>query len=142
MYMTTLAYRHEIERPARTPFGNLAGTMGNEEDGMVLHLTSIDNIIEGRVRDPTRVKHGVLDGKRISDLSWWIDPALHLNLDLPTHLMSEVFVASRLEKGARILGEGERFMYAPVDRSAYRHLGRVRPVERRRRITLRPAPVG
>jgi hypothetical protein len=140
--MTTLAYRYEVERPARTSFGNRAGTMGNEEDGMVLHLTSIDNIIEGRVHDPTRVKHGILDGKRISALSWWIDPAMHLNLDLPTHLMSEVFVASRLEKGARILGEGDRFMYAPVDQSSYRHLGKVKPVERRRRLTLRPVVPG
>jgi hypothetical protein len=88
------------------------------------------------------VKHGIVSGKRISDLSWWIDPAMHLNLDLPTHLMSEVFVASRLEKGARILGDGDRFMYAPVDQGSYQHLGKVQPVEKRRRLTLRPALPG
>jgi hypothetical protein len=140
--MMTLAYRYELERPARTPSGNRAGIWGNEEDGMILHLTSIDNILEGRVHDPTRVKHGIVSGKRISDLSWWIDPAMHLNLDLPTHLMSEVFVASRLEKGARILGDGDRFMYAPVDQGSYQHLGKVQPVEKRRRLTLRPALPG
>jgi hypothetical protein len=116
--------------------------LGTEEDGTILHLTSIDNIVEGRVYNPARVKHGVLDGKRISDLSWWIDPATHLNLDLPTHLLEEVFVVSRLEKGARMLGEGSKFMYAAVDRAAYSHLGKVQPVERRRRISLRPAHHG
>jgi hypothetical protein len=104
---------------------------------MILHLTSIDNVVEGRVHDPTRVKHGMIKGKRITDLSWWIDPATHLNLDLPTHLMNQVFVASRLEKGARILGDGRGFMYAPVDRGAYRHLGKVYLAEKRR-LTLRP----
>jgi hypothetical protein len=105
---------------------------------MILHLTSIDNIIGGRVNDPTQVKHGVISGKRISDLSWWIDPVTHLNLDLPTHLMEQVFVVSRLEKGARILGDGDRFMYAPVEPVAYRHLGKVQ-VMRKRRLSLRPA---
>jgi len=112
---------------------------GTEEDNMILHLTSIDNIVEGRVHDPTLVKHGIISQKRISDLSWWIDPATHLNLDFPAHLMDEVFVASRLENGARILGDGNRYMYAPVDRVDYRHFGVVQPVERRRRISLRPA---
>jgi hypothetical protein len=105
---------------------------------MILHLTSLDNIVEGRVHDPTRVKHGIINGKRIADLSWWIDPATHLNLDLPAHLMEQVFVVSRLEKGARILGDGNSFMYAPVEPVAYRHFGKVQ-VRRRRGLTLRPA---
>jgi len=137
--METLAYAHEAVVPARIPSGSRAGGWSTEEDETILHLTSIDNIVDGRVYDPARVKHGVLDGKRISDLSWWIDPATHLNLDLPTHLLEQVFVASRLEKGARLLGEGNRFMYAPVDQAAYSHLGKVQPVERRRRISLRPS---
>ena len=105
---------------------------------MILHVTSIDNIVAGRVYDPTRVKHGIVTGKRISDLSWWVDPATHLNLDNPKHLMDQVFVASRLEKGARILGEGNRFMFAGVDRDIYRHLGKV-DMAGKRRLTLRPA---
>jgi hypothetical protein len=139
VHMGTLAYRLEADRAACIPSGSGTGKRSPEEDSMILHLTSIDNIVEGRVYNPTMVKHGVINGKRISDLSWWIDPATHLNLDLPTHLMEQVFVASRLEKGARMVGEGSRFMYAPVDRGAYRHLGKVQLVERRRRLTLRPA---
>jgi hypothetical protein len=113
-------------------------TIDLRRTGMILHVTSIDNIIAGRVHDPTRVKHGIVTGKRIADLSWWIDPATHLNLDNPKHLMDQVFVASRLEKGARVLGEGTRFMFAPVDRDVYRHLGKV-DMEGRRRVTLKSA---
>jgi len=111
----------------------------SEEERMILHITSVDNIVEGKVHDPTRVKHGIITGKRISDLSWWIDPATHLNLDFPPHLMNMVFVASRLEKGARILGDGNRFLQAPIEEEAYRHLGKVQPMERKRRLTLRPS---
>ena len=137
--MVMLAHRHEVERPACIPHGNRQ-VIWNEEDSMILHLTSVENIVNGRVHDPARVKHGIVTGKRISDLSWWIDPATHLNLDLPTHLMEQVFVVSRLEKGARILADGNRFMYVPVERGAYRHLGKVDMAERRR-VSLRQASV-
>ena len=92
---------------------------------MLLHLTSIDNIVDGRVQDPTLVKHGIINGKRISDLFWWIDPITHLNLDFPTHLMTVVFVALRLEKGTKMLMDGSRFISAPVDSGAYQHFGKV-----------------
>ena len=105
---------------------------------MILHITSIDNIVSGMVLDPARVKHGIVTGKRVSDLSWWIDPATHLNLDLPNHLLDEVFVVSRLEKGARVLAEGKRFMYAPINPRVYRHLGKV-DVAERRRVSLKPS---
>jgi len=107
---------------------------------MIQHITSIDNIRNGTVHDPTMVKHGVISANRISDLSWWIDPATHLNLDLPAHLMNFVFVATRLEKGARIVVDGEHsLLIAPVDSGAYNRYGKVEMPEMRRRITLRPA---
>jgi len=105
---------------------------------MILHITSVDNIEEGKVLDPGRVKHAVVTGKRITDLSWWINPSTHLNLDLPGELLGEVFVASRLEKGARLIADGDRFVYVPIERKAYRHLGQV-DVTGRRRVSLRPA---
>jgi glutamyl-tRNA reductase len=52
--------------------------------------------------------------------------------------MDQVFVASRLEKGARILGEGTRFMYVEVDRDAFRHLGKV-AAGGRKSLSFRPS---
>jgi hypothetical protein len=106
---------------------------------MIRHITSIDNIRNGVVYDPTMVKHGVVTQNRISDLSWWIDPSTHLNLDMPAHLMNLVLVATRLEKGAKILADGNTFVIAPVDSGAYGRFGQIPMPEMRRRITLRPA---
>jgi len=105
---------------------------------MIQHITSIDNIRNGKVYDPKRVKHGVVTENRISDLSWWIDPATHLNFDVPGHLMDLVIVAIRLEKGARVLADGDGFVVAPVDHGAYNRYGRVDMTEKWR-VTLRPA---
>ena len=106
---------------------------------IVQHITSIDNIRNGQVHDPTKVKHGVIAANRISDLSWWIDPSTHLNLDLPANLMKLVYVATRLEKGARILENGNGFIVAPVENGQFGRYGKVKLEEMRRRITLRPA---
>jgi len=105
---------------------------------MILHITSIDNIASGSVHEPERVKHGIVMGRRVVDLFWWINPATHLNLDLPDHLLKEVFVASRLETGARVLATGDRLMNAPVDPGDYRHFGRPEATEMQR-LSLRPA---
>jgi len=141
MSMAMPSYAHGSAGAARGPDGNGNGHgngNGRRDGGVILHTTSVDNVVNGRVRDPARVKHGVVMGKRIADLSWWIDPATHLNLDLPGHLLETVFLVSRLEKGARVLAEGERFVYAPVEESAYRHLGKV-DVTEKRRVSLRQA---
>jgi hypothetical protein len=47
-------------------------------------------------------------------------------------------VVSRLEKGARILADGNKFVYAPVEQGTYRHLGKV-DVTEKRRVSLRQA---
>ena len=105
---------------------------------MIRHITAADNIRNGKVHDPTLVRHGVVTGNRISDLSEWIDPATHLNLDLPAHVMNLVFVANRLERGSRILVDGDGFVLAPVEQDDFRHYGHVEIPEGRRGIPARP----
>lgn len=109
---------------------------------MIRHITSIDNIRNGKVYEPTLVQHGIITGNRISDLSGWIDPATHLNLDLPARLMNLVFVANRLERGSRILTDGDGFVLAAVEREAFRHYGHVEVPEMRRGITVHPPVPG
>ncbi len=105
---------------------------------MIRHITSIGNVRNGTVFDPTLVKHGVVEAGRIADLSWWIDPATHLNLDLPAHLLNHAIVATRLEIGARILANGEGFVVAPIEKGSFHRYGKVQIPEMRRRISLRP----
>jgi len=105
---------------------------------MIRHITSIGNVRNGTVHDPTLVKHGVIEARRIADLSWWIDPATHLNLDNPAHLMNQAIVAKRLEIGARILADGDGFMMAPIGKVSFHRYGKVEIPEMGRRISLRP----
>ena len=106
---------------------------------MIRHITSVGNVRNGTVIDPALVKHGVVEAGRIADMSWWIDPATHLNLDIPEHLMDHAIVATRLEIGARILGNGDGFIVAPLGKGSFHHYGKVDIPEIRRRISLRPA---
>lgn len=92
---------------------------------MIRHITAIDNVKDSRVIDPQKIKHGVVTALKISDLSGWIDPVTHLNLNFFSHLTSVVFVAEKLEKGARMIMDGDKFMQASINPNAYGHHGDV-----------------
>lgn len=97
---------------------------------MIRHFTSIDNVENGKVIDPFKIKHGAVTALKISSLSGWVDPQTHLNMDFPKHLIRTVNVAEKLTIGSKVILENERFMLAFVDSRAYRHFGAVDEVER------------
>jgi hypothetical protein len=84
----------------------------------------------GEVIDPQKIKHGEITALKISNLSGWIDPQTHLNLDFPTHLIREVFIAENLELNSKIITKDEKLMVALVNPQAYKHLGFVDEAER------------
>jgi hypothetical protein len=104
---------------------------------MIHHITAKDNVIDGKVVDPSMVKHGIVTGMKISDLSGWVDPTTHLNLNFPKHLMRIVIVADRLEMNGSILREGERYSMASIESTGYRQYGPVD--EEERQLQLRKA---
>lgn len=92
----------------------------------VRHLVSADNVdAEGFVIDPLLARHGVVAGGRIAAVSGPVDPPTHLNLDFPAHRLDDCLVAERLEVGAALLWERERFRFARVRREAFARLGPV-----------------
>lgn len=97
---------------------------------MIRHFTLIANVENGEVIDPKKIKHGEVTALKISNLSGWIDPQTHLNLDFPNHLVREVYVAENLDIGSKVILEGERFMSAHVNPIAYKHFGTVDEAER------------
>jgi len=92
---------------------------------LIRHITAIDNVKDNKVIDPQKIKHGVVTALKISDLSGWIDPVTHLNLNFFSHLTNVVFVAEKLEKGARMIMDGDKFMQASISPNAYGHYGDV-----------------
>jgi DNA topoisomerase VI subunit A len=97
---------------------------------MIYHITTEDNVNEGKVVNPLLIKHGVVTAMRISGLSGWVDPSTHLNLDFPKHIVRMVIVADRLEMDGRIMSEGEKFSVVLVEGKSYRHYGMVDEDER------------
>lgn len=101
---------------------------------MIRHITEAGNVNHGKVIDPGRSKHGVVTAGKISDLSGWVDPATHLNLDFPGSLMESVVIAKTLEIGSEVLTENGRFMFGQVNPHSYGHHGCVDLVDRTLKI--------
>ncbi len=92
---------------------------------IIHHITALDNIVNGKIVDPTKTKHGVITARKISDRSGWIDPVTHLNLDFLEHIMRYAIVAEKLELGSNIVFDGDRYLVAMVDHSTQSHYGQV-----------------
>lgn len=92
---------------------------------MIRHITEANNVKNGRVIDPSKTKHGVITAGRISDLSGWIDPATHINLDFPESLVDAVVISQKLLIGAPVCTKDGRFVFAVIDPRTYQHLGKV-----------------
>jgi hypothetical protein len=98
----------------------------------IRHLVAADNVdTQGYVIDPLLVRHGIVLGGQIGDLAGPIDPQTHLNRDFLEHQLEECLVAERLERGAALLHDGDRFRMGLVRADAYTSLGPV-DVDRRR----------
>lgn len=98
----------------------------------IRHIVAIENVDpQGYVIDPSLGRHGIVLAGQIGDLAGPIDPRTHLNSDFFDHRLEECLVAERLERGATVLRDGDRFLIALVRTSAYTSLGPV-DVDRRR----------
>ena len=97
---------------------------------MIRHFTSFANVKRGEVIDPKKVKHADITAMKIQNISGWIDPVTHLNLDFPKHLIREVYIAKNLKLGSKVMIRDERLMAAFVSPQAYMHLGFVDEAER------------
>lgn len=84
----------------------------------------------GAIIDPKKIKHAEITALKISNISGFIDPQTHLNLDFSRHLVREVYVAENLALGSKVILDGERFMTAHVNPLAYKHLGFIDEAER------------
>jgi hypothetical protein len=89
------------------------------------HMTVLDNVVNGKIVDPKKTKHGVITARKIADLSGWIDPVTHLNLDFSEHIMRYAIVAEKFETGSAILFDGDNYLVAGVDPSKLSHYGQV-----------------
>ena len=77
------------------------------------------------VIDPTKIRHVVIKAGKIEAMSGLIDPASHLNLDYAEHRVTTCVIAEKFSINSSIKFSNERLVFAAVDRSSFRHHGRI-----------------
>lgn len=91
---------------------------------MIRHCVEESNVDgDMSVVDPTKIRHVTVAGGRIALLSGLIDPASHLNLDLPDHRATICIIAERFAVGAEVKMDSDGLVFATVPRSLYGHYG-------------------
>ena len=91
---------------------------------MIRHCVEESNVDgDMSVVDPTKIRHVTVAGGRIALLSGLIDPASHLNLDLPDHRATICIIAERFAVGAEVKVDSDGLVFATVPRSVYGHYG-------------------
>lgn len=93
---------------------------------MIRHCVEESNVDENfRVIDPTKIRHVVIKAGKIEAMSGLIDPASHLNLDYAEHRVTTCVIAEEFSINARVKFSNDRLVFATVDRSSFRHHGRI-----------------
>lgn len=90
----------------------------------IRHCVEEDNVNEHMIiKDPTKIRHIVISGKKIKSMSGFIDPASHLNIDYPLHKVTKCVIAKKFELGSDILFGNNGFMFALVMSSHFDNYG-------------------
>lgn len=98
---------------------------------LIRHCVEESNVDESmHVVDPSKIRHVVIVGGKISAMSGYIDPSTHLNLDYPYHRVTTCVIAERFEIGAKVKFSSNGLLFAFVDRSAYKHYGLIDSTQR------------
>jgi hypothetical protein len=90
----------------------------------IRHCVEEDNVNERMIiKDPTKIRHVVISGGKITSMSGFIDPASHLNINYPLHKVTKCVIAKKFELGSDILFGNNGFMFALVMSSHFDNYG-------------------
>jgi hypothetical protein len=93
---------------------------------LVRHCVESSNVdVRSVIVDPSKICHVTVKEGKIDDMSSFVDPATHLNLDFANHKADMCIISEKLEKGAKIRYSDQGFAFAVVPRTAFKHLGSV-----------------
>jgi hypothetical protein len=93
---------------------------------LVRHCVEASNVDEHSfVVDPLKIRHVTVKAGKIEDMSSFIDPATHLNLDFEIHKADRCIISEKLEKGAKVRFSDQGFAFAAVPKASFQHHGYV-----------------
>jgi hypothetical protein len=93
---------------------------------LVRHCVEASNVSDNSfVIDPLKICHVTIKAGKIDDISSFIDPATHLNLDFTIHKANRCIVSENLERGAKVRFSDQGLEFVVVPENAFKHLGSI-----------------
>jgi type III secretory pathway component EscU len=75
------------------------------------------------IKRPKEIRHIIAQGGKIKQMSGFIDPTSHLNLDYTLHRITKCVIAKKFEIGSELLFTSSGFIFAMVTKSHFEHYG-------------------
>lgn len=88
-----------------------------------VEASNVDN--NSMVVDSLKIRHVAVKAGKIDEMSGYIDPLTHLNLDFFDHKVDLCIISEGFEKGAKMRYCDQGFAFAVVPKTAFKHLGSV-----------------
>jgi hypothetical protein len=90
----------------------------------IRHCVEENNVDENLIiKNAQEIRHIIAEEGRIKQMSGFIDPTSHLNLDYNLHRVTKCIIAKKFEIGSELLFNSSGFIFAMVTKSHFEHYG-------------------
>lgn len=90
----------------------------------IRHCVEENNVNENLIiKNAQEIRHIIAEEGRIKQMSGFIDPTSHLNLDYILHRVTKCIIAKKFEIGSELLFNSSGFIFAMVTKSHFEHYG-------------------
>jgi hypothetical protein len=90
----------------------------------IRHCVAENNVGENLIiKNPKEIRHIIAEEGKIKQMSGFIDPKSHLNLDYTLHRVTTCIIAKKFEIGSELLFTSSGFIFAIVTKSHFEHYG-------------------
>ena len=90
----------------------------------IRHCVEENNVGENLIiKNPKEIRHIIAEEGKIKQMSGFIDPKSHLNLDYTLHRVTTCIIAKKFEIGSELLFTSSGFIFAMVTKSQFEHYG-------------------
>ena len=90
----------------------------------IRHCVEENNVSENLIiKNPKEIRHIIAEEGKIKQMSGFIDPKSHLNLDYTLHRVTTCIIAKKFEIGSELLFTSSGFIFAIVTKSHFEHYG-------------------
>jgi type III secretory pathway component EscU len=90
----------------------------------IRHCVEENNVDENLIiKKPEEIRHIIAQEGKIKQMSGFIDPRSHLNLDYTLHRVTKCVIAKKFEIGSELLFASSGFIFAMVTKSHFEHYG-------------------